>query len=215
MIFNRIAKSIAVIALVAITGVAFASCKYEQATPTTTALPAEIPAADDLMSGKHHVEIDVENYGTIKVELDADVAPITVTNFINLANNGFYDGLTFHRIIDGFMIQGGDPLGNGTGTSGQYIIGEFAANGRENKISHVRGVISMARSSDGYDKGSSQFFIVQSDSTYLDGQYAAFGHVTSGLEIVDQICIDTPVTDNNGSVKAADQPVITAIRVID
>lgn len=215
MIFNRIAKSIAVIAIVAITGSIFASCKYEQATPTTTAMSAVKPAKEDLMTGEHHVEIDVENYGTIKLVLDADTAPISVTNFINLANDGFYDGLTFHRVMDGFMIQGGDPLGNGTGTSGQYIIGEFSANGYTNKISHKRGVISMARQSDSYDKGSCQFFIVQSDSEFLDGQYAAFGHVTSGMEIVDQICIDTPVTDDNGTVKSADQPIITAIRVID
>ena len=119
--------------------------------------------------GKHHVEIDVQDYGVISVELDGDVAPITVENFMKLANEGFYDGLTFHRIIDGFMIQGGDPTGTGMGGSDETIKGEFSANGVENDLSHTRGVISMARSQD-YDSASSQFFIVQQDSTYLDGQ---------------------------------------------
>jgi peptidyl-prolyl cis-trans isomerase B (cyclophilin B) len=156
----------------------------------------------------------VENYGTIAVELDADTAPITVTNFINLANDGFYDGLTFHRIISGFMIQGGDPNGNGTGGSDTTIKGEFSENGVENNISHVRGVISMARANDP-DSASSQFFIMHEDATYLDGNYAAFGHVTDGMDVVDQICEDTPVQDSNGTVASADQPVITSITVID
>ncbi|MBP5167000.1 MAG: peptidylprolyl isomerase [Oscillospiraceae bacterium] len=163
----------------------------------------------------HHVEIDVENYGTISVELDGKTAPITVDNFLTLARSGFYDGLTFHRIMSGFMIQGGDPQGNGRGGSDTNIKGEFALNGVENDISHVRGTISMARASYSYDSASSQFFIVHRDSTFLDGQYAAFGHVTSGMEIVDKICADTPVQDNNGTVLAKDQPTITAIRVID
>jgi peptidyl-prolyl cis-trans isomerase B (cyclophilin B) len=177
----------------------------------------EVDAGEDsveLLSGLHHVEIEVENYGTIALELDADTAPITVTNFINLANDGFYDGLTFHRIISGFMIQGGDPNGNGTGGSDTTIKGEFAENGVENNISHERGVISMARSNDP-DSASSQFFIMHEDATYLDGNYAAFGHVTDGMDIVDQICEDTPVQDSNGTVDAADQPVITSITVID
>ena len=165
-------------------------------------------------SGLHHVEIQVQDYGVIAVELDADTAPITVENFCTLAGKGFYDGLTFHRIMDGFMIQGGDPEGNGTGGSDKTIKGEFSANGVENPISHVRGVISMARSDDP-DSASSQFFIVQSDSTFLDGKYAAFGHVTSGMEIVDAICQDTPVEDSNGTVLWMYQPVIQEIRVID
>lgn len=160
------------------------------------------------------MEIQVKNYGTIKVELDGDTAPITVANFLKLAQNGFYDGLTFHRIIDGFMIQGGDPKGNGTGGSDETIKGEFSGNGVENNISHVRGTISMARSQD-MDSASSQFFIVQSDSTYLDGQYAGFGTVTEGMDIVDQICKDTPLQDSNGTVSASDQPVIESIKVID
>ena len=125
-------------------------------------------------TGKHHAEIVVKNYGTIALELDADVAPITVENFANLVNEGFYNGLTFHRIISGFMIQGGDPLGNGTGGSSKTIKGEFASNGVKNSISHVRGTISMARSSMP-NSASSQFFIVHQDSTFLDGKYAAFG----------------------------------------
>lgn len=170
--------------------------------------------ASDQLSGKHHVVIKVKDYGKIEVELDADTAPISVTNFVNLAKEGFYDGLTFHRIIDGFMIQGGDPSGNGTGGSDQTIKGEFTENGVENNISHVRGTISMARSSDN-DSASSQFFIVQSDSTYLDGQYAGFGTVTSGMDIVDKICKDTPVTDTNGTVEKSNQPVIEKIEVVD
>jgi len=167
-----------------------------------------------LQNGLHHVEIDINGYGTIALELDADTAPISVTNFMALAEDGFYDGLTFHRIIDGFMIQGGDPLGNGTGGSDTNIKGEFAKNGIDNSISHKRGVISMARSGDP-DSASSQFFIVHEDSTFLDGEYAAFGHVTEGMDIVDQICKDTPVQDDNGTVGTDDQPVINTVKVID
>ena len=175
---------------------------------------ADTSEDEELLTGLHHVTIDVQDYGTISLELDADTAPISVTNFINLANEGFYDGLTFHRIISGFMIQGGDPNGNGTGGSDKTIKGEFSANGVENDISHVRGVISMARANDP-DSGSSQFFIVHEDSTFLDGQYAAFGHVTDGMDVVDAICEAVPVQDNNGTVAAADQPVITAVTVVD
>lgn len=164
--------------------------------------------------GTHHAEIDIKDYGVIKVELNGDVAPITVANFINLANSHFYDGLTFHRIIDGFMMQGGDPLGNGTGGSDNTIKGEFSQNGVENNLSHTRGAISMARSTD-MDSASSQFFIVQSDSTYLDGQYACFGYVTDGMDIVDEICKNAVTTDSNGSVSAENQPVINSITITD
>lgn len=170
--------------------------------------------SEELLTGKHHVEIDVKDYGVIKLELDADVAPISVTNFVDLAKSGFYDGLTFHRIIKGFMIQGGDPLGNGTGGSEKTIKGEFAANEVENNISHVRGTISMARSMEN-DSASSQFFIVHEDSTYLDGSYAGFGTVTEGMEVVDAICDSVSVEDDNGTVLAENQPVITSITVID
>lgn len=155
-------------------------------------------------------DIDVEGYGTITVELDYETAPVTVENFVELAESGFYDGLTFHRIMDGFMIQGGDPNGDGTGGSEETIIGEFSDNGYENDISHTRGVISMARSSE-YDSASSQFFIVQEDSTFLDGQYAAFGYVTEGMEIVDAICADAEPTDDNGTIETDQQPVINSI----
>lgn len=161
-----------------------------------------------------HVTIDVKDYGTISVELDGVNAPITVSNFIGLAKDGFYDGLTFHRIMSGFMIQGGDPTGTGTGGSDKKIKGEFSLNGVENPISHTRGAISMARSKD-YNSASSQFFIVYEDSTDLDGQYAAFGYVTDGMDIVDRICEDTPVVDNNGTVEKENQPIITSIKVID
>lgn len=207
-----------------------AGCGSKTDTTDTTETTEETYAADEtsdgaadtadtsedgeLLTGLHHVTIDVQDYGTISLELDADTAPISVTNFINLANEGFYDGLTFHRIISGFMIQGGDPNGNGTGGSEKTIKGEFSANGVENDISHVRGVISMARANDP-DSGSSQFFIVHEDSTFLDGQYAAFGHVTDGMDVVDAICEAVPVQDNNGTVAAADQPVITAVTVVD
>ena len=164
--------------------------------------------------GKHHAKIKVKDYGTIEVELDGDTAPITVANFIKLVNEKFYDGLTFHRIMSGFMIQGGDPLGNGTGGSDETIKGEFSSNGVENNISHKRGVISLARSSDP-DSASSQFFIMHQDSTYLDGEYAAFGKVTKGMSVVDKICEDVTPTDGNGTVEKADQPVIESIRMVD
>ena len=158
--------------------------------------------------------IEVEGYGTIECARNANVAPITVANFCKLANEGFYDGLTFHRVIEGFMIQGGDPNGDGTGGSDATIKGEFTANGVENPLSHVRGTISMARSS-AYDSASSQFFIMHKTNTSLDGQYAAFGNVTSGIEVVDAIAQNTPVQDSNGTVAAADQPKITKISVVD
>ena len=184
-------------------------------TDTITDSKADKPAAETAGVGTHHAEIDIQDYGTITVELDGDAAPITVDNFLKLAKEGFYDGLTFHRIINGFMIQGGDPEGTGMGGSDETIKGEFSANGVENNLSHTRGAISMARNSVSMDSASSQFFIVQSDSTFLDGQYACFGYVTSGMDIVDQICKDAQPTDGNGTIPAAEQPVITAVRVID
>lgn len=165
--------------------------------------------------GIHHCEIEIENYGTITVELDGDAAPITVNNFIKLANEGFYDGLTFHRIMNGFMMQGGDPNGNGSGGSGENIKGEFSANGVDNPLLHTRGAISMGRTSFDMNSASSQFFIVQQTSPHLDGQYACFGYVTDGMDIVDAICEEAQPVDNNGTIPADEQPVITAIRVID
>ena len=130
--------------------------------------------------------IKVRQFGVIKVELDPSSAPVTVENFIKLANKGFYNGLTFHRVIKGFMIQGGCPKGNGTGGPGYTIKGEFKSNGFDNYLSHTRGVISMARASDPNSAGS-QFFIMHNDGTYLDGNYAAFGRVYEGIEVVDAI----------------------------
>ncbi len=147
------------------------------------------------------------------MDLDAESAPITVNNFIKLVEAGFYDGLTFHRIISGFMIQGGDPLGNGAGGSDERIKGEFAVNGIENTLSHTRGAISMARSDD-YNSARSQFFIVHQDSNGLDGSYAVFGYVSKGMEIVDKICSEIPVQDRNGTVLKENQPVIKSIKVI-
>ena len=169
---------------------------------------------DMYSSGTHHAQIVIKDYGTISLELYADIAPITVSNFAKLVNDGFYDGLTFHRIIEGLMIQGGDPLGNGTGGSDENIKGEFAMNGVQNSISHVRGTISMARATS-YNSASSQFFIMQEDTPSLDGQYAAFGKVTDGIEIVDKICEDTQVEDSNGTVLKENQPVIEKITMID
>lgn len=169
-------------------------------------------------SKKTIAKIEVENYGTITVELYPDIAPITVKNFVNLAKKGFYNGLTFHRIMDGFMIQGGDPLGNGTGgnTDSQgnrlTIKGEFTANGVNNTLSHKRGVISMARAQD-YNSASSQFFIMHKDAAYLDGAYAAFGQVTSGMEVVDKICADAKPIDGNGTIPAENQPKIISITI--
>ena len=158
------------------------------------------------------VDIEIAEYGTITVELDATAAPITVENFVTLAKSGFYDGLTFHRIIEGFMMQGGDPLGNGTGGSENKIKGEFTSNGVDNQLSHIRGAISMARSRD-MDSASSQFFIVHQDSTFLDGEYAVFGYVTEGIEVVDKVCTEATPLDGNGTISAEQQPVITSITV--
>lgn len=188
-------------------------------------------------------EIEIVDYGTIKLDLYAEDAPKTVANFVNLAKSGFYNGLTFHRIMEDFMMQGGDPLGNGTGgntdKSGKEINveGEFSANGHTNNISHIRGTISMARSgsqyesylSMGYDlpaeaqsdlkraynSASSQFFIVHKDSEFLDGNYAAFGRVTDGMDVVDKVCKKAKPTDNNGTIAKKEQPIIKTIKIVE
>lgn len=159
-----------------------------------------------------YADIVIKDYGTITISLDAEAAPETVENFISLAESGFYDGLTFHRIIEGFMMQGGDPNGDGTGGSGITITGEFSANGHDNNLSHTRGIVSMARAK-AYNSASSQFFIVQEDSPHLDGEYAAFGQVVTGMEIVDQICADAKPIDGNGLIAADAQPVIESITI--
>ncbi|WP_321971056.1 peptidylprolyl isomerase [Paratractidigestivibacter sp.] len=191
-----------------------ASDSAASGSSASTGAVSEVSSDDPYATGTHHATIEVENYGAIEVALNANVAPITVANFCKLAGESFYDGLTFHRIIKDFMIQGGDPKGDGTGGSDQTIKGEFSQNGVTNPISHVRGTISMARSN-AYDSASSQFFIMHKTTTSLDGQYAAFGNVTSGMEVVDAIAENTPVQDSNGTVAAADQPKITKIRVVD
>ena len=174
--------------------------------------PADASASAAEPIGKYTAVIDIADYGAITLELDGDSAPLTVANFVKLAKDGFYDGLTFHRIMDGFMMQGGDP--NGTGGSENTIKGEFSSNGVENTLSHTRGAISMARSQNP-DSASSQFFICHADSTFLDGQYACFGYVTDGMDVVDAVCEAAQPTDGNGTIPADQQPVITAIRVID
>ena len=177
---------------------------------------APVSSADDANTFQtvRHAEITVKDYGTIKLELDEGTAPITVANFIKLAQSGFYDGLTFHRIMDGFMIQGGDPLGNGRGSADETIKGEFSSNGVDNPISHKAGVISMARSKNP-DSASCQFFITVADSEFLDGNYAAFGRVTEGLDIVQQIAKDAHPMDNNGTIRTDQQPVIESIVITD
>ena len=161
-------------------------------------------------AGEIFADIVIRDYGTVTVMLVPEAAPLTVENFVSLAESGFYDGLTFHRIMEGFMMQGGDPNGNGSGGSETNVAGEFALNGWDNPISHTRGVISMARAKP-YDSASSQFFICHEDSTFLDGQYAAFGYVTEGIEIVDAVCGDAKPTDDNGTIPPAQQPVIEQI----
>ena len=160
----------------------------------------------------YFADIDIKDYGKITVKLDGEAAPITVKNFVSLAKEGFYDGLTFHRIMEGFMMQGGDPEGTGMGGSSKTIVGEFPNNGYDNRLSHTRGAISMARSSS-YNSASSQFFIVHQDSLGLDGEYAAFGYVTEGIEVVDAICSDAQPVDGNGFIAAEEQPVINSITI--
>ncbi len=188
-------------------------------TPTTTA-DDTAPEALNLTystdyTATHTAEIGIRDYGVIKLELDANLAPQTVDNFLRLSEQGFYDGLTLHRVMEGFMMQGGCPYGNGTGGADKDLIGEFAENGVANTLSHTRGAISMARSGDP-NSASSQFFIVHEDSTFLDGKYAAFGYVTEGIEVVDEICttVSPKATDGNGGgIPVADQPVIDYVIV--
>lgn len=189
------------------------ACGTNETSKATQSVTEKTDNPENLLKGKHHAVIDVKDFGTIELELDADTAPITVTNFVNLAKDGFYDGLTFHRNIEGFMIQGGDPNGNGTGGSKHTIKGEFSENGVENNMKHERGVISMARSQN-YDSASSQFFIMHAKASHLDGQYAAFGKVTKGLDVLDKL-EKVKAMDNNGSIEASQQPVINSIKIID
>ena len=157
-----------------------------------------------------HAAIEIDGYGTVHIELYGNDAPTTVANFKKLASSGYYNGTSFHRIIKDFMAQGGD--GRGTET----IKGEFSANGFDNKILHQRGILSMARAGNavsGFDTGSDQFFIVHKTSPHLDGQYAAFGKVTDGMDIIDKICAEANPTDDNGSIAASARPIIKSISI--
>ena len=173
-------------------------------------LTFSIGSAESSITDNPVVVLHVADYGDIYLELYPETAPITVENFLSLVDKGFYNGLTFHRIIAGFMAQGGCPLGNGTGNSGTNIKGEFSSNGVDNPVKHERGVLSMARSSDP-NSASCQFFIMHDDATHLDGSYAAFGRVLSGMGIVDAMCMNAHVTDSNGTVPKEDQPVIAEV----
>lgn len=182
-------------------------------TGTSSATENSAPSNGLDLSVIYYADIVIKDYGTITVQLNQKAAPVTVANFVDLAQSGFYNGLTFHRIIKGFMMQGGDPNGNGTGGSGKTITGEFLVNGFNNTLSHTRGAISMARANP-YNSASSQFFIVHQDvSDSLDGFYAVFGYVTDGMDVVDAVCEAAKPINNNGLISAKEQPVITSITI--
>ncbi|MBQ3062820.1 MAG: peptidylprolyl isomerase [Clostridia bacterium] len=201
--------------LIFIFGAVFVLIGIGLAYVASTSGSSGAPETDEpRLTGKHIAEITVRDYGTITVELDGDTAPITVANFVKLANEGFYDGLTFHRIISGFMIQGGCPEGTGRGGSDTEITGEFEQNGIKNDLKHTRGVISMARSKQP-NSASSHFFICHADAPHPDGAYASFGIDTEGIEVVDAICADAQPVDNNGTIPAEAQPVIESVKILD
>ena len=179
------------------------------AAPTTQGSTQKPELDPDL---KYYVDIEIKDYGKITILLEQDDAPITCANFVKLVQSGFYNGLTFHRIMEGFMMQGGCPEGTGFGGSDEKIFGEFAANGFMNTLSHTRGAISMARSNP-FNSASSQFFIVHKDSPFLDGGYAVFGYVTEGIEVVDAVCAAAKPVDDNGTIPADEQPVMTSVTI--
>ena len=179
---------------------------------TATFLPGDGATLDNAVA-THTAVIEIKDYGTIQLELYGNTAPLTVENFVSLAKSGFYNGTTFHRIVEGFMMQGGAPL-NGDANSVQKISGEFSANGFENNLLHKRGVISMARASS-YNSASSQFFIMHTDKTHLDGEYAAFGRVIEGIDVVDNICSSAKPIDGNGGISTDQQPIITSITITE
>ena len=206
---------LAAVLMLTVAGCGAQGTATSQTDVITDKQPAQTPDVSAALLDEavtYYADIEIADYGTVTVQLDQSAAPVTAANFVNLAKNGFYDGLTFHRIMAGFMMQGGDPNGNGTGGSDTKIKGEFAANGHDNPISHKRGVISMARSRD-FNSASSQFFIMHADGEFLDGQYAAFGIVTEGMDVVDAVCEAAKPTDNNGSIAKDAQPVITKITI--
>ena len=204
--------SLAVVAVLILSLIALVIVRNVKANNETPGLKPNGKAKDTV-----YVKMSVQDYGDIILELDGKEAPVTVANFVNLVNEGFYDGLTFHRVISNFMIQGGDPKADGTGGSPNKIKGEFESNGYHNCIAHEYGVISMARSND-YDSASSQFFICNSNSdsvSALDGNYAAFGHVIYGMDVVDLITSKTaPIANSNDIVPKSEQAVITSMTVI-
>lgn len=189
-----------------------------ETSDTNTASAAERPLKDKYELTEldentvYFADIDIKDYGKIIVKLDQKAAPISCANFVALADMGFYDGLKFHRIMEGFMMQGGNAEGTDKEGIAQTIKGEFSANGVENPLLHTRGAISMARAND-MDSASSQFFIVHQTSPHLDGKYACFGYVTDGMDVVDKVCTEAEPVDNNGSIEESKQPVINSIRI--
>ena len=180
-----------------------------QKTNETSSQSETTPSQEKIM-----VEMSVQDYGTMEIELDPSIAPISVENFVNLVKEGFYDGSKYHRIIDGFMIQGGAPKDEASYAKLKTIKGEFSANGIENPLKHATGVISMARAKD-MDSASSQVFICVADAPHLDGMYAAFGKVTKGIEIALQIAKDAKPIDHNGRILEEEMPIIEYIKVIE
>ena len=168
------------------------------------------PALDENLN--YYADIDVKDYGKIVIKLNPKAAPATCAHFVRLVNEGFYNGLTFHRIMAGFMMQGGCPSGTGFGSADENVVGEFAINGYDNPIKHTRGAVSMARSDDP-NSASSQFFIVHEDATFLDGKYAGFGRVIDGMAVVDAVCTTAQPIDGNGTIPANAQPVISTITI--
>ena len=208
-------KGIAVFLALIVCLLGFSACADETGTPENTVPQSEQttdkPETEEttVANGENPIiTITMQNGGVIKVELYPDVAPNTVNNFISLAQKGFYDGLIFHRVIPGFMIQGGDPEGMGYGGPGYAIKGEFSANGFENELAHTRGVISMARSS-APDSAGSQFFIMVEDAPHLDGEYAAFGKVIEGMDVVDEIV----AADTDANDKPYDDQIMQTVTV--
>jgi len=214
-------KRLLIIALAVSLLLALCGCKFAYTTSGTTGNQTTTNTPTTEESGKqdsldptlkYYADIEIKEYGKITILLEQDDAPITCANFVKLAKSGFYDGLTFHRIMEGFMMQGGCPEGTGFGGADENIIGEFAANGIMNTLSHTRGAISMARSTP-FNSASSQFFIVHEDSTFLDGGYAAFGYVTEGMDVVDAVCSAAKPVDDNGSIPADAQPIMTSVTI--
>jgi len=208
----------AILAMILVIALLFSGCAKSGKTSTKDAVsPGPNPdytfTEGETLTGKHYVEMVVEDYGTILLEVDADAAPISATNFLRLVNAGFYDGTVFHRIIAGFMAQGGAPNTEEKAAMLSGIYGEFAANGYNNPIKHTRGVLSMARAQ-AVNSASSQFFIMHADYPSLDGQYAAFGCVISGMDVVDAMCEDADPNANNGMLAASDCPVIVYAAIL-